>query len=148
MSKLAHVTICFWLVLSYLYAFYHNVSYLISFSDAFRAFFIWLACLYDFQKKSSIHIDFCIFSIFRNIFGKNRKNLKKIKFFKKNSKISKLFLINRNQFSRARRTFFIWSMLFYDLQKTFYEILKFDHFLSKSQAKFCLSQKTLNCCYM
>ena len=30
----------------------------------------------------------------------------------------------------------------------FCEILKFDHFWSKSPAKFCLSSKTLNCCYM
>ena len=30
----------------------------------------------------------------------------------------------------------------------FCEILKFDYFWSKSPAKFCLSSKTLNCCYM
>ena len=30
----------------------------------------------------------------------------------------------------------------------FYEILKFDHFWSESPAKFCLSSKTLNYCYM
>ena len=32
---------------------------------------------------------------------------KKNEIFRKNSKISKLFLIDRNQFSRARRIFFI-----------------------------------------
>ena len=66
--------------------------------DAFQSIFHMVSIFIRFLENILSSLEFSEKRLKIDI---NRKNLKKMKFFK-------FFLVDRNQFSRARKTFFVW----------------------------------------